>query len=99
MTRMLFYIIIISQIWLSIGSACAHLIAQDGELIELFGEEEKEKEKELEKEIEKINSSKEFKTIVFQGNTQLINQSSSTKVIGRAHLQNATPPPEYISFL
>lgn len=98
MTKTLFYIIVFSQIWLSIGSTFAHLVTQDIEYVELIGEEEKEKEKELEKEIEKIHNSAyhhESSSVDICESIALISKLNS---LGRVHLQNNTPPPEDVTF-
>lgn len=98
MTKALFYIIIISQIWLSIGSTLTHLASQDCDLVELIGEEEKEKEKEIEKEIEKIHDSSDYSKIEFDHTDESFAHLKYVDFLGRAHLQNTTPPPEHISF-
>lgn len=98
MTRSLFYIIIISQIWLSIGSTCVHLLIPDCEIVEILGEEEKEKEKEIEKEIEKIHDSRVLIISSFKGNDEKSHQKSGFTSLGREHLKNTTPPPEFTSF-
>jgi len=99
MTKTLFYIIIISQIWLSIGSSFVHLISQECDLIELIGEEEKEKEKEIEKELEKIHDKSQYIVETFKEVVQASIHNNSIDFLGSTHLEINTPPPERSSFL
>jgi len=99
MNKTLFYIIIISQIWLGIGSTFVHLVSQDCEFIELIGEEEREKEKEIEKEIEKINESLKVIVSILKEHIAGSTKINALKFLGRAHLENTTPPPEGLSFI
>lgn len=94
MRKILFYIIIISQSWLTLGTFCVQLINPDHELVEIFNEEEqKEKEKELETEEQKIKN--------YDGHNleeALVSQISRyiqeyTILLGRNHVQDFTPPP------
>lgn len=95
MKKPFFYIILISQTWLTIGTLCTHIINPNHELTEIFNEEEKnEKEKEIEKELEKINQNQKINC---QANKlSLVNLSNIIHPIltGRFHSDNFTPPPE-----
>lgn len=99
MTRNLFYIIIISQVWLSIGPICAHLVNHDFEVVELFGEEEREKEIEIEKEIEKINQDRLSTFSELNALKTSKSHSNCLSFQGPEYPQITTPPPEYFSFL
>lgn len=94
MNKIFFYIIIISQSWLSIGTFCAHIINPDHILVEIFGEEEKnEKEIETEKEVEKINQSQDIYNMsqnLFSLQTRDIEYPL---LAGRNHTEVHTPPP------
>ncbi len=94
MTKTLFYIIVFSQIWLSIGSTFAHLVSQDIEYVEMIGDEEKE----LEKEIEKIQQTTYYSVFNDSAINELGALLSNLDTQGRVHLQNNTPPPEDILF-
>lgn len=95
--KIFFYIILISQSWLTIGTFCAHICLPDHELIEIFSEEEKsEKEKELEEGQEKVKNYENQKEEIALEKLLFGHIIDYTHIIGRAHNEDTTPPPEFI---
>ncbi len=96
MNKFFFYIIIISQSWLALGTFCAHILNPDHGLIEFVNEEEKnEKEKEIEQEEKKINSNENLANChLFNAQVQRKNRNNPI-FVGRNHHDDFTPPPEF----